>query len=350
MFSRSHPPGYLTFSGRFVGDARPMKSDRLLALLLLLQTHGRLPAPDLAARLEVSVRTVFRDVESLSTAGVPVYAERGRNGGIALVPGYRTDVTGLTTHEACALFVLLTERTHADLGLDKEIGSALRKVMAALPAPHRAAADLVSRRVLVDPDRWRTGPRRAVDLGVLQQALFTDRRLKLRYRHGSDGVERRYTLDPYGLVDKAGVWYLVADHRATPRMFRVDRILAAELVDDPVHRRKGTELADVWAELRRGIDEAPAAVDVTVRVRRTSLGHFLRLHQSDLAQPPPDGPPGEWVQLALKLRAVGAARPLLAFGTDVEVVEPGVVREELERVAREVADFYGAGEPAASPS
>ncbi|MGW1627442.1 helix-turn-helix transcriptional regulator [Streptomyces sp. NPDC002172] len=327
-----------------------MKSDRLLAFLLLLQTHGRLPAPDLAGRLEVSVRTVFRDVEALSAAGVPVYAERGRNGGIALVPGYRTDVTGLTADEARALFVLLADRTHADLGLRQAIGSALRKVMAALPEAHRGAAELVSRRILVDPVRWRTGPAPAVDLGGMQAAVFDDRRLRLRYRSGEDGRVRTYTLDPYGLVDKAGVWYLVADHRGVPRLFRADRVLSAQVTDEPVRRRKGVELADVWDELRRQIDEAPADVRAVVRVRRAVLGRFLRLHQADLAGLPPafgaaeaESDAGEWTELELRFRALGAARPLLAFGTDVEVLSPPQLRAELARVAADIAGLYRGG-------
>src|SRR6266566_7774261 len=189
-----------------------MRSDRLLSIMLLLQTHGRLPAAELAARLEVSVRTIMRDVEALSAAGVPVYAERGRHGGIALLPGYRTDVTGLTADESRALFVLVTGQAHADLGLGQAIGSALRKVMTALPAPYRDAATLTSQRILVDPVRWRSGPQQSSDLGVvlaqLRDAVFTDRRLQLRYRHSEDQRVRPYTLDPYGLVDKAGVWYL----------------------------------------------------------------------------------------------------------------------------------------------
>lgn len=181
-----------------------VKADRLLSILLLLQTRGRVAASELAERLEVSPRTIYRDVEALSAAGVPVYAERGRNGGIALLPGFRTDVTGLTSDEARALFVLTAQGTHAALGLDGALGSALRKVMAALPAPHRPAAELTSRRILVDPDRWMSGPRTAVDLDTLHTAVFTDCRLRIRYRHSGATRPRTYTVDPYGLVAKAG--------------------------------------------------------------------------------------------------------------------------------------------------
>src|SRR5581483_12003764 len=165
---------------------RCMRADRLLSLLMLLQVRGSITARELAERLEVSVRTIYRDVEALSAAGVPVYAERGRHGGIALLPGYRTDVTGLTQDEARALFVLAARGAHTDLGLDGALGSALRKVMAALPAPHRPVAELTSERILVDPTRWLSPAHPPTDLAVLQTAVFADRRLRITYRHGND--------------------------------------------------------------------------------------------------------------------------------------------------------------------
>jgi predicted DNA-binding transcriptional regulator YafY len=326
-----------------------MRSDRLLSIMLLLQTRGQLPASELAERLEVSVRTIMRDVEALSAAGVPVYTVRGPHGGIALLPGFRTDVTGLTADEARALFVLLSGSAHADLGLGQAIGSALRKVMAALPAPHRPAADLASRRILIDPARWRGGSSRSADdLSVLQQAVFTDRRLRLRYRHGRNSQVRTYTLDSYGLVNKAGVWYLAADHRGEPRLFRADRALSATVLDQPVRRRDGAELADVWDTLRRVIDDIPAPLPVTVSVRREVLGKFLRLHEADLAAPPPtDLSPGtdhqpERVNVELRFPSLRAAEILLAFGTDAEVLTPAELRQALARKAAEAAAGYAA--------
>ncbi|CAM5395123.1 helix-turn-helix transcriptional regulator [Streptomyces abikoensis] len=328
-----------------------MKSDRLLALLLLLQTRGRVPARELADRMEVSVRTVYRDVESLSAAGVPVYAERGRHGGIALLPGYRTDVTGLTADEARALFVLATRSTLADLGLDGALGSALRKVMAALPAPHRPAAEATSRRILVDPVRWLGGPAAApaVDVGELHSAVLADRRLRLRYRHGGQDEPRTYTVDPYGLVAKAGVWYLVADRRARPRLFRADRVAALTVTGDAVRRRAGVELADAWEVLRREVEERPADVRVTATVRRARLGMFLRLLGPMLAAPPSAGDPA---RVELLLTEHRAARALLSFGPDVEVLSPEEVRADLAEVAAATAERYGrprAGTPGTVP-
>ncbi|MFF8729602.1 helix-turn-helix transcriptional regulator [Streptomyces sp. NPDC015171] len=317
-----------------------MKSDRLLSILLLLQTRGRVPAPELADRLEVSVRTVYRDVEALSAAGVPVYAERGRHGGIELLAGFRTDVTGLTADESRALFILAAQGAHAALGLDAALGSALRKVMAALPAPHRSAAEVASRRVLVDAARWRPGPQQAVDLAVLQDAVFADRRLKLRYRHSGEREPRTYTVDPYGLVAKAGVWYLVADRRGRPRLFRADRVRSARVLEEPVRRRARVELADAWEVVRREVEEREDGVQVTVRVRREALDMFQRMAAAQLTALPEDDGASEWVVARLSYPVLRAVRQLLAFSDRVEILDPPEAREELVAGARAVLDRY----------
>ncbi|MDX2594578.1 MULTISPECIES: YafY family protein [Streptomyces] len=318
-----------------------MKSDRLLSILLLLQTRGRVPAHELADRLEVSVRTIYRDVEALSASGVPVYAERGRHGGIELLAGFRTDVTGLTADESRALFILAAQGAHAALGLDAALGSALRKVMAALPAPHRPAAEVTSRRILVDATRWRSGPGRSVDLQVLQDAVFADRRLRVSYRHSGQREPRTYTVDPYGLVAKAGVWYLVADRRAAPRLFRADRVRSARLLDEPVRRRTGVELADVWEVLRRQVEERPeGAIDVTVRVRRERLDMFQRMVGALLTELPEDDGDDDWVTVRLSYPALRAVRQLLGFSDQVEILDPPEARAELLRAVGAVTALY----------
>ncbi|MEU5404150.1 YafY family protein [Streptomyces sp. NPDC005963] len=319
-----------------------MKSDRLLSIILLLQTRGLVQAADLAARLEVSVRTIYRDVEALSASGVPIYTERGRHGGIALLPGFRTDVTGLTEDESRALFVLTTRGTHAALGLDAALGSALRKVMAAIPAPHRPAAELTSRRILVDPERWLPRPRPAVDLDVLNSAVFTDRRLALRYRRSGAVEPGNYVLDPYGLVVKAGVWYLVADKSGSPRLFRADRVVEASVIDEPVRRRPGWELADVWRAMSCEAEERRCALRVAVRLHRDALTLLQCLASGrivgDLV---PDGE--DWLSAELAFDSVVETRMLLAFGEQLEVLTPPAIREELVRVAASVTSVYTVG-------
>ncbi|MGW4569366.1 helix-turn-helix transcriptional regulator [Streptomyces sp. NPDC004561] len=327
-----------------------MKSDRLLSILLLLQTRGRVPAHELAGRLEVSVRTIYRDIEALSASGVPVYAERGRHGGIELLAGFRTDVTGLTADESRALFILAAQGAHAALGLDAALGSALRKVMAALPAPHRPAAEATSRRILVDATRWKSGPQGSVDLEVLQDAVFSDRRLRLRYRHGGEREPRTYTVDPYGLVAKAGVWYLVADRRGRPQLFRADRVGSARLLDDPVRRRPGVELADAWEVLRRQVEEREGGVEVTVRLRREWLDMFRRVFASQLTALPEDDGTSDRVTARLSFPALRAVRQLLCLCDQVEILDPPQARAELLAGAASVTALYQEAEGAASAS
>lgn len=319
-----------------------MKSDRLLSILLLLQTRSRIPAEELARRLEVSTRTIYRDVEALSTTGVPVYAERGRHGGIALLPGFRTDMSGLTADEARALFVLTAQSAHSALGLDAALGSALRKVMAALPAPHRPAAELTSRRILVDAERWmrRPGNEASVDLDVLHTAVLRDVRLRVRYRHSGETQLRTYTVDPYGLVAKAGTWYLIADRRSRPQLFRADRIASAEAVDAPVRRRPGVELSDAWATLRKQVEERPGELAVTALVARGRLDMFRRILGFFLEPLTEPNGEEEWVTVRLRLPALGAVRQLLQFGADVEVLDPPEARYELARAACAVTALY----------
>ena len=325
-----------------------MKSGRLLEMLLLLQARGRLTAAELAERLEVSPRTVYRDAEALSSAGVPIYAERGRAGGIRLLPGYRTDVTGLTQDEARALFVLSTGGAHEDLGLGNAARSAVLKVMRAVPEPFRPAAAATSQRILVDPAGWMRGAEPVGQLGVLQAAVFTDRRLRLRYRSsgprkpGDAGQASERVVDPYGLVCKAGIWYLVADQRGEPRLFRVSRVAWAAADEAPVRRRDGVELAELWQALRRQVEERPAGLAVVVRVRRDWLDMFRRICASNLAEGDggAEGDDPEWAVVRLRFGAVIAARIMLGFGRNVEVVSPPEVRADQAAVAAAVVAQY----------
>ncbi|GAA2424478.1 helix-turn-helix transcriptional regulator [Streptomyces glaucus] len=384
-----------------------MKFDRLLSILLLLQQRGSVPATELARRLEVSVRTVYRDVEALSAAGIPVYAERGRYGGVRLLPGFRTDLTGLTRDEARALFVLVRQSVHSALGLDRALGSALRKMMAALPAPHRPAAELTSRRLLIDPDGWSGGRRDHSGLDELHDAVLADRRLRIAYRHSGRAAVDVYSVDPYGLVSKAGTWYLVADRAGRPRLFRADRLRGVAVTTEPARRRDGVELADVWEELRRKVESRGGGVVVRARVRRHRLDMLRRITRphflgavgedpADVEEPmtggepvtgadPPtggeprtrdeavgedpvlgaSGPGGEggasgeggdgfdgrdravahdaWLTVELEYPVPAAVCQLLQFGTDVEVLGPPEAVREISRAVAALAALYPTG-------
>jgi predicted DNA-binding transcriptional regulator YafY len=267
-------------------------------------------------------------------------------------------VTGLTQDEARALFVLTTGGVHEDLGLGTAARSAILKVMRAVPEPFRPAAAATSQRILVDPAGWMRGGDPVGQLGVLQAAVFTDRRLRLRYRGSAErkagqlegaqleatraGTPAERVVDPYGLVCKGGIWYLVADAGGEPRLFRVSRVVAAEVDEGPVRRRDGIELAGLWEQLRRQVEERPAEVAVLARVRREWLDIFGRMCAGNLvgsvedAEPAGDG----WVQVRLRYAAVPAARPLLSFGANVEVVSPPEVRADLAAQAADVMALY----------
>jgi predicted DNA-binding transcriptional regulator YafY len=301
-------------------------------------------------RGSVSPRTIYRDAGALSSAGVPIYTERGRGGGIRLLPGYRTDVSGLTRDEARALFVLTTGGAQEDLGLGTAARSAILKVMRAVPEPFRPAATATSQRILVDPAGWMRAPEQVKSLGVLQAAVFTDRRLRLRYRSSGHGEPRaslqatersarERVVDPYGLVCKAGIWYLVADQDGEPRLFRVSRVASAETDEAPVRRRDGVELAGLWEMLRREVEERPTPLEVMVRVRREWLDAFGRICAAHLTGPLPPVT-GEWVGLPLRFAGVPPARILLSFGGNVEVISPPEVSADLAAIAADVVARY----------
>lgn len=325
-----------------------MRSSRLLEMLLLLQSRGRVTAAELAGRLEVSTRTVYRDADALSAAGVPVFTERGRGGGIALLPGYRTDVTGLTRQEAQALFVLTTGGAQADLGLAGPLRSAIAKVLRAVPGPYREAAAAASQRILVDPERWLRAPEPALALGALQECVFADQRIRLGYRSSGQSSARVRVVDPYGLVCKAGVWYLVADSDGAPRLYRVSRVTSAQASGEPARRRGGVDLQGLWEQLRQQVEQRPGRISVEVRVRRLRLDMLLRICAPDVVSVDSthDGaadderPGGAWVRVQMRFPVITAARILLSFGTDVEVLSPPQVREDLRATAAAIAVSY----------
>jgi predicted DNA-binding transcriptional regulator YafY len=329
-----------------------MRSDRLLAMLLLLQTHGQMSAAKLAEELEVSPRTVYRDMEALASAGVPVYAERGRAGGIAILPDFRTDVTGLTTEEARALFVLVSGDAHANLGFGDALRSGLRKLMAALPKAHQQLAERSTERIIIDPGRWGAPAAHSPQLTLVQEAVLTDRRLRLGYeQRDSDDLLHFPLVDPHGLVHRGSAWYLVATVEGKDRLFRVNRIRVAELLDDAVQRPAGYSLRTSWQALNEAWQRDYSTVIARIRVRRDILSLVLRVHDSDLAgRVDRLAQPGqEWTELTLRFRSFGHAQTLLGFGPRLEVLDPPELVDHLAGVVRDLAPKYDKGAPPQPP-
>ena len=327
-----------------------MQADRLLALLLLLQANGRLSAASLARQLEVSTRTIYRDLDALSAAGVPVYAERGRNGGCRLLPGFRTDVSGMNADEARALFVFAGRGLPTGLGHEPDLKSALRKLLAAVPDAHRPAALQARDRVVVDPTGWSREAEAVPHLATVQEAVWLDRRLRLRYRSSDAPRARELEVEPYGLVAKAGTWYLIAAEDGEPRLFRASRIEAADLLDAPAHRPARLDLEALWLELRRRFDERGGeGLAVQARVRTANLGRFLRIAAGPTIEPPVHragdndvaGDEDGWTAVSLRFRGEGPAVAfLLQFGGDVEALEPASIRRAMAVAARAIAARY----------
>ncbi len=244
-----------------------MRADRLLRLIVLLQRHGRATAGWLAEQLEVSERTILRDMEALSAAGVPVYTERGPQGGCVLLEGFTTDASGLTTSEAQALFAWTSRESVADLGLGPQLSGALAKVAASASSSVVEHAEALGAVLLSDRRRWFADAEQVPVLPVLREAAQAGRRLRLTYRSAGAAGPGARTVDPYGLVDQSGVWYLVATHRGQDRTFRVSRIVSVEVLDQPSRLPPGSDLAEVWARLRRSFESErrdPVTVEVVV--------------------------------------------------------------------------------------
>ena len=313
-----------------------MRADRLLSLLSLLQAHGRMSAHDLAARLEVSPRTIFRDMEALSAAGVPVYTERGRGGGCVLTPGFRTDVSGLTTDEARALFTF----TGRGLGMDTQLRGALSKLLARLPQAQRSVADRAGATVVVDPHGWMREQDVPEHLPALQDAVWHRRRLRLSYRSTADDR----VVDPYGLVAKAGVWYLIAARDGEPRLYRASRIRAATVLDEAAVQPDRLDVEALWQRLRARVEDRPTRVVVALRAREAGAERVVRVSRAQLTEPPPDLLPpavGGWVALELSFVAAPAAAAVLAgFGGDVRVDGPPPVRARLREIGAALVAEY----------
>ncbi|BDT87252.1 helix-turn-helix transcriptional regulator [Nocardia cyriacigeorgica] len=261
-----------------------MRADRLVALVLLLRRRGQLTAAELAEELEVSTRTVLRDIEALSTAGVPVYAERGRHGGFALLPGFRTELTGLNHDEALALLVAGSRRGAQVFGLGSALASAMLKVVDALPESYRATADEVAGRLLIDPETDLLA-RRLVDdevpetvVAEVRRAVFTGHKLRIHYAAVNQEPEWR-TVDPIGLVTVRDQVYLLATKDGADRTYRLSRVLAAEQLPEPAQRDSRVDLDRAWQErstrFRAGGDQVTVVARIQPARREELVGTAL---------------------------------------------------------------------------
>jgi predicted DNA-binding transcriptional regulator YafY len=242
-----------------------MRADRLLSILMLLQSKGRMTAHDLATQLEVSERTIYRDLEALSIAGVPIYTERGPGGGCELMAGYQTRLTGLTESEVRALFLAHLTAPLADLGLDQALDQAMLKLSATLPAPSLHSAEHIRQRVHFDASWWHHGDDATHCLHTIQEAVWQDRQLKLAYLE-DDGAQSELRCEAYGLVAKAHVWYLVGSCTAHIRVLRVSRIQHALLLEELFKRPADFDLASFWTTYCTEVEAHPSQYAIALRL------------------------------------------------------------------------------------
>jgi predicted DNA-binding transcriptional regulator YafY len=322
-----------------------MRASRLLSILLLLQTRGRMTAQDLAEELEVSVQTVYRDVESLGAAGrAAVYGDCGPAGGYQLLEGYRTRLTGLTPDEAESLFLagMGIPGPAAELGLGAVLAAAQLKLLAALPPELRSRAGRIGERFHLDAPGWFHDAERPPHLAAIADAVWNQRSLRVRYRRWGGEVSR--TLEPLGVVLKGGVWYLVARASGQIRTYRVSRILDLETLDERFERPEGFDLADYWESWSQRFETSVYRSEAVVRLSPRALRLlFLLGPVATRAASENAGPPDQdgWTQVVLSIESVEHAHvELLRLGVGAEVVAPQALRERMTETADALARIY----------
>jgi len=321
-----------------------MRADRLLSIVLLLQAHHQLTSRDLASRLEVSERTIHRDMEALSGAGIPVVALRGLRGGWSLLGDYRTNLTGLNEAEIETLFVTKPSKVLADLKLEKAAEGALLKLLAALPTKSQQVADRVRRRIYVDVAGWARREEAVPLLPVLQEAIWFERRVEFTYQRGLESESVTRTVDPLGLVAKGSAWYLVAAVDQSIRSYRVSRIVGAEVLNERAIIPEEFDLAAYWEASAATFKSTLPNYRALFRIEPNIFpflrfaGRFARV--SETYETENSG----WIRITVGFDVEEmAVQYALSFGSKLEVLEPPSLREKVIQAAKDVVQFYSAG-------
>lgn len=313
-----------------------MRADRLISIVLLLQANGRMTAQNLATRLEVSQRTILRDMDALGSAGVPVVAERGTGGGWRLIDGYETKLTGLTPAEIRSLFLARPPALLAELGIKDAADAAWLKLRAALPVKFREQAEFVRERLLIDSRNWRESAESLTSLPVILESLWSGQRLKFLYEK-ADGDASERTVDPLGLVARGNRWYLVASRGEEQRTYRVSRIRAASTLPEMSVRPKNFDLAAYWETSTNRFREHLPRYDATFLVTQHILP-WVCYRSWRVTEQTQDG---DRVRVRLRFDVADEARQFaLGFGTELEVVEPRELREYVIATSRAVVAAY----------
>jgi predicted DNA-binding transcriptional regulator YafY len=317
-----------------------MRADRLLAILLQLQVHRMLTARELARRLEVSERTIYRDMEALSTSGVPVVAERGAGGGWCLLEPYRTNLTGLNHAEIRSLFLATPSNLLADLGLRRASEGALSKLLATIPSMSRRDAEYARQRIHVDTSGWQSSSEDVSALSALQDAIWHERMVRFLYRRGGDCDAERYAL-PLGLVAKGSVWYFVASVDGQPRTYRVSRIANVEITDEPCVRPSDFDLSAYWKASAVEFDAKLPRYYATLKVSQSGLPWvWYRIRRSRIeTQEGPDDAGLTTFRLRFDVEEEAMVFTL-GLGDSAFVVEPSELRARVADAAARIVALY----------
>jgi predicted DNA-binding transcriptional regulator YafY len=318
-----------------------VKSSRLLSILLLLQNRGRMTAAQLAAELEVSVRTVYRDIDALHASGVPLYGDAGHAGGYELLGGYRTRLTGFNATEAEALFLAGIPGPAAELGMASALATAQLKLHAALPRELRAQADRMRSRFYLDAPGWYAPGSDVPYLTQVAEAVWQSQVLDVRYRRWKTPTDVDRRLEPYGLVLKAGRWYLIA--APGPRTYRVDQIIDLRACEETFQPPPDFDLAGYWQRYRDDFLSGLYTGTAVVRLSPAALPWLTGAAAQAAADTGISEEDG-WIRAVLPIESVDIAhRAFLALGTEIEVLEPPELRARLAATTQALAIRYASG-------
>ena len=319
-----------------------MRADRLLSLMMLLQNRRQMTAEELANELEVSKRTIYRDIDALSVAGVPVYANGGPGGGYALLDSYRTTLTGLNENEIRALFMLTIPGPISDLGVSQQLKAAILKLTSSFTDDHNEHANYLRQRLHLDAASWFQTDEPVPHLKTVQEAVWQDRQLVLSYRRRNGAVSER-TISPYGLVAKASIWYLVAATERGMRVYRVSRIEAVQITQTHFSRPQDFDLAEFWAgwmiSYKTNLPKYPVTLRIgpdLIPVLPYILGDDVRSHVEQI-QPDSEG----WRVIDFTFERIEEAQTyVLGMGASVDVIAPEELRISVLKLATDVVAHY----------
>ncbi|MGO4545966.1 helix-turn-helix transcriptional regulator [Paenibacillus sp. 2TAB23] len=317
-----------------------MRAGRLIAIVLLMQNNGKMTSKALAEKLEVSERTIIRDMESLCEAGVPVYAERGLHGGWVLDGGYRTQLTGMHPDELISVLVASSTSLLGDLGISQQYEAAVQKLLAAAPDAVSRGAALVRQKIHIDGAGWHQLEESQPFLPLVQEAVWEERLLHIRYQRG-EGVTDR-TIRPLGLVAKRNIWYVVGEAAGERKTYRISKLLGAEMLEERFERPEGFDLAGYWeqsiGEFKQSLPKYPAVIalsDISI-LARLAKERYVTVTETS----PADGPAG-WLSAHVEFQAEQSAEEIiLSYGSRLKVIWPDELRERVTKELSAALDSY----------